>query len=122
MTKTKTLNKSQLSAALSELATVKFHTIHIPEISGHINVKVHNVREREAYEEVAFVVNKSKEPMRAVLFAHAVVDDEGNRLFSDDDIKDIAEYPSSVLVKVWDTYHRINGFTPQKVDEAEKNS
>ena len=60
--------------------------------------------------------------LRAVIFANAVVDEKGERLYKDEDIAAIANYPASIVMPVFNAYNEYNGITVEKVDEAEKNS
>lgn len=118
----------QLTAALIAASIAELPTGHISmphkQLGGDINIKIHNVAEREAFEKIAFGADSEFKdyPQRAVTFAHAVVDENGKRLFSDDQIPIISEWPAYVTMPVFQKYNEINGVGPDKVEAAEKNS
>ena len=117
-----TLSKAAIASAVAVAVQTPFKSVHIPALGGDINVKIQTVAEREAMEDVAFGKNKVEQPYRAIIFANTVVDEKGERMYKDEDIPTIANYPASVVMPVFDAYNRYNGITATKVDDAEKNS
>ena len=116
------LSKAALASAIAAASQVSFKSVYVPALGGDVNVKIQTVAEREAMEDASFGKNKNKQPFRAVIFANAVVDEKGERLYKDEDIAAIANYPASIVMPVFNAYNEYNGITVEKVDEAEKNS
>ncbi len=116
------LSKAAIVSAIAAASQVSFKSVYVPALGGDVNVKIQTVAEREAMEDASFGKNKTKQPFRAVIFANAVVDEKGERLYKDEDIAAIANYPASIVMPVFNAYNEYNGIIVEKVDEAEKNS
>jgi hypothetical protein len=118
----------QLTAALIAASVAELPAGHITmphnKLGGDINIKIMSVAEREDFEKVAFGADSEFKdyPQRAVTFAHAVVDEKGERLFGDDQIPVISKWPAYITVPVFQKYNEINGLGPEKVEAATKNS
>lgn len=118
----------QLTAALIAASIADLPSGHVTmphkHLGGDINIKIHTVAEREEFEKKAYFSDSEfkQYPQRAVTFAYAVVDDDGKRLFSDDQIPIISEWPAYVTVPVHLKYNELNGVGPEKIEAAEKNS
>jgi hypothetical protein len=59
---------------------------------------------------------------RARLLVRCLVDDNGERLFGDDDAAVLGAIWCSPLDKAFDVAKRLNGFSPEDIKELEKNS
>jgi len=73
-------------------------------------------------DEGAVVSQNVKRMFKAVAIAHCVVDEDGNRLFSNEDIPTLARKHPKVLSRVFDVVDRLNLLTPAAQKEAAKNS
>ena len=99
------LSKAAIASAIAAASQVSFKSVHVPALGGDVNVKIQTVAEREAMEDASFGKNKNKQPFRAVIFANAVVDEKGERLYKDEDIAAIANYPASIVMPVFNAYN-----------------
>lgn len=119
----KQLTAALISAAIAELPSGHITMPH-PHLGGNINIKIMSVAEREDFEKKAYYSDGElkKYPQRAVVFAYAVVDDKGERLFTDEQIPEISKWPAYITVPVFAKYTEINGVGPEKIEAAEKNS
>ena len=87
-------------------------------LDGDINVKIHTVAEREEFEKKAYYSDSELKqyPQRAVTFAYAVVDDKGERLFTDEQIPEISKWPAYITVPVHLKYNELNNIGPEKIE------
>lgn len=119
-TKLATLSKAALLAAANQ---TKLEPLELPELGGTVYVKAMTAGEREQFEQdmTDNDLVKSKK-VRATVFANSVTDENGNRLFTSDDIDSINSLPASIVSKVFDKSNEINGInTQQVIEQAEKN-
>lgn len=119
-TKLATLSKAALLAAANQ---TKLEPLELPELGGTVYVKAMTAGEREQFEQdmTDNDLVKSKK-VRATVFANSVTDENGNRLFTSDDIDSINSLPASIVSKVFDKSNEINGInTKQVIEQAEKN-
>lgn len=110
------LNKDQLV----QLAQQKNATVHTVEVKdfGSVGLRVMTGTEREKYETTAVVNGKFViEDFRARLLCKTLCDDQGNRLFSDDEIGTVSSFPSPVLIQLFSEAQKLNALSPEAVDE-----
>lgn len=118
----------QLTAALIAASVAELPSGHVTmphkHLGGNINIKIQTVAEREDFEKLAYGADSEFKdyPQRAVIFAHAVVDADGKRLFGDDQIPVISKWPAYITVPVFNKYTEVNGVGPEKIEAATKNS
>ena len=118
----KALTAAAIAAAIADMP--KSHTtMPHPSLGGDINIKIHTCAEREEFEQKVYGADSQFKdyPNRAVVFAHAVVDDKGDRLFDDKQIPTIANWPAHITMPVFNKYNELNLIGPGKVAAAEKN-
>ena len=117
------LTAALISASVAELPS-GYITMPHPHLDGDINVKIHTVAEREEFERKAYYSDSELKqyPQRAVTFAYAVVDDKGERLFTDEQIPEISKWPAYITVPVHLKYNELNNIGPEKIEAATKNS
>lgn len=60
--------------------------------------------------------------LRAKLLVRTIVDEEGNRLFTDTDINELGAKNASVLDKLFSIAQRLSGLTKEDVEDLTKNS
>jgi len=79
--------------------------------------------DRETFEDM-ITDNSIGNKVRAFIFVKSVCDKDGNLLFTDEDIDEVAAYKYSLLEKVFNESNKLNGITLGEVnDNAEvKNS
>ena len=79
-------------------------------------IKRMTVAEREAY--AAAVMGAPKGKSNATGFAHILVDQNGNRIFTDADIDAIGKLPEDVVIDALNEFNKTGRTT---VEQAEKN-
>ena len=80
-------------------------------------IKRMTLSEREVYSNA--VLNAPKCKSNAVAFSHIVVDQNGNRIFGDDDIDAIGNLPENVVFDVLQVFNKV--LEPTSIEQAEKN-
>lgn len=102
--------------------------VHVPEWwDGTVLVQGLNGEERDALEG-SMIKGKGKNAevnlanLRAKLVARSIVDEDGNRLFSDHDIPALAKKSAAALDRVYTVAQRLSRITQEDVDELTKNS
>jgi hypothetical protein len=111
-----TLSREQIAAA-SDLAT---ETVEVPEWGGTVIVREVTSEQLDAYQ-AAFMKGNGMAPnARALLVVKALVDEKGERLFSDADVKVLGKKSSKVVERLWDVVARLSGMTKEEEKEAEE--
>lgn len=101
----------------------KTEDVAVPEWGGTVRVRALSGRERDAYEASIVQVSAngsrrvSLENLRARLVSFACVDEEGNRLFSDDDAMALGEKSAAALERVFDVARKLSGLSEDDVEE-----
>jgi len=65
---------------------------------------------------------RNMENLRAKIAVLSVVDENGNRLFSFEEVVELTKKSAKALDRVFSVAQRMSGFTPQDVEELSKNS
>ena len=111
-------------AAIQKAKPVRTKKVKVPEWGGEVYVLAMSGTERDAYEaeymampEKARAVN-----MRARMAARVIVNDKGDRLFTDDDINWLGDQPASALERIFIVAMKLAGMTKDDAEELEKNS
>ncbi|WP_028472964.1 hypothetical protein [Nocardioides alkalitolerans] len=101
-----------------------FEDVECPEWGGTVRVSTIAATLRDEYEVALARLRheKSKSPnIRARLVALCITDENGARLFSDDDVIKLGLKSSKALDRVFDVASRLNGLTPEQAKELEGN-
>lgn len=100
--------------------------VEVPEWGGVVRVRALTGAERDAYE--ASVVRRKGNKMeydptnmRAKLVAMCVVDEQGNRVFSDKDVELLGRKSAAALDRVFQVAQRLSGLRAEDLEELEKN-
>jgi len=100
--------------------------VEVPEWGGVVRVRGLTGAERDAFEQ-SIVEQRGKNTrmnlrnIRARLVALTVVDEEGNRLFSDDDVEALGRKSAAALNRVFEVAQRLSGLRPEDVEELAGN-
>lgn len=113
-----TLTKEQILAA----DDIPIREVEVPEWGGTVRMRGLTGSERDAYESSLFQQRGEKrilrmENVRARLVARCIVDDEGNRLFSDEEVKALGGKSGKVLDRLFDEARKLSGLTAEDVEE-----
>ncbi len=100
--------------------------VYVPEWKGSVIVKALNGAERDAFEESLLVGKGPNKELnmanvRAKLVAMSVVDEEGNRIFSDADVKELSKKSATALQRIFAVAQKLSGLTEADIEELSKN-
>lgn len=101
--------------------------VSVPEWGGTVRVRALTGAERDAFEQ-SIVEQRGRstrmnlQNLRAKLVALTVVDEEGNRIFSDSDAKLLGKKSALALNRVFEVAQKLSGLTSEDVEELTKNS
>jgi len=100
--------------------------VEVPEWGGALYVRALTGAERDAFEQ-SIVETRGKNTrmnlrnIRARLVALTVIDEDGNRLFSDDDVEALGRKSAAALNRVFEVAQRLSGLRPEDVEELAGN-
>ncbi len=103
--------------------SLKTEKLTIEEWGGDVMVSEMSGAMRDGWEQSI----REKDPSgklispRAKLIIFTVIDENGERIFKDDDIEAIGKLSSSTLEKICLTAMRLNGLGSEEIDKAKKN-
>jgi len=97
--------------------------VQVPEWGGEVYVRTMTGAERDAWEVGVAESNKTGvKTIRARLAAMVIVDEGGERLFSEKDIPDLQLKSCAALDRVFEAADRLNHITGRDIAELAKNS
>lgn len=114
------LNKEQILNA-QDLKTID---VEIPEWGGTVRLSQVMGYARDRWEQ-SCIDSKGKpikENMRARLLAMSIVDEDGNLMFTEDDIEELGKKSANILDKLFMESRNLNAVTDEDVEELAKNS
>jgi hypothetical protein len=101
-----------------------FEEVEVPEWGGSVRIRCLTGTERDNFE--ASVYKNGETPdfrnVRAKLVAKTIVDEEGNRLFTDNDVKELGRKSAGALNRVWEASSRLSGLSEDDIKELAGNS
>jgi len=120
MTKTQYLSRD----AILDADDIKTEDVAVPEWGGTVKIKALMGVERDKFEADMVKSNNKYDfaNIRAKLVAMSVVDADGNRLFTDQDVAALGNKSAGALNRVFEVAQRLSGLTQEDVDELAKNS
>jgi hypothetical protein len=104
------------------VADVKTVEVFIPDWGAYVRVRGMTAAERDQFEEAAMVERGDKREMnlanyRARLAVWSLVDEDGHRLFTEDDAAWLGEKSVSALNHIMTVAHKLNATTAADVEE-----
>jgi hypothetical protein len=100
--------------------------VEVPEWGGSVRVRVMTGDERQTFEEAMLAADEAEQTVmpefRSRLAALTIVDEEGERLFSDEQISQLGRKSAAALDRVCEVASRINGLRPEDIEELAGNS
>jgi hypothetical protein len=105
---------------------VKTEEVNVPEWGGSVLVRGMTGRERDEFE-ASMIVRAGGQTVpdirngRAKLVARCVVGDDGQPLFTRDDVTALGEKSASALARVFDVASRLSGLTEDDVAARERD-
>lgn len=112
------LTRDQILSAPDAAASME--SVDVPEWGGTVCVRVMTGTERGRFEEANRLARR--ETIRARLAAATLCDEEGQLLFTDDDLHALGQRSSVALDRVFNAALRLNAIGPGAVEESAKNS
>jgi len=113
------LTKEQILA----VKDITYETVPVPEWGGEVRIKVLSGEERDAFEDSILRGQKTDmRNVRAKLCARVIVDGDGKRMFSDQEINKLAAKSSVALDRIFSAAQRLNRLRAEDVEEMVKNS
>jgi hypothetical protein len=103
---------------------IKTETLFMPEWDVSVTLRSLNGLEREALNTLVYEARQKGRsiPIFAAVAAFSIVDEEGRRVFSDDDIPALAQRTSASLERFYDWQVKHSGIGDKSVEDALKNS
>lgn len=101
--------------------------VDVPEWGGTVRVRSFSGDERDRFEELVSARNKNPgganyKGVRAFLVSQVIVDEAGDLMFSEEDVKPLGRKSSRALSRIFDIACQMNGLTKKDVEELEGNS
>lgn len=119
--KTKAFDKLAFFNQASDL--IKPVRVHLPSMGGDVFVKRHTLAEREDFNDR--ITEAEKEDKNAIGVILVTCDEDGELLFSEDDLEQIKCLPSNVTTEILYRYNMANGLAlpiEEQIEAAKKNS
>lgn len=101
--------------------------VFVPEWDAWVKVRSLQANERDSFEASTVVRNGKKVTtnlanIRARLCLLCIVDEDGNRVFQDEDTYPLGGKSAAALDRIFTVAQRLNGLRDEDVDELAKNS
>jgi hypothetical protein len=106
---------------------LKRELVKVPEWGGEVYVRCMTGSERDNFESEAYQVRGksvdiNKDNFRARLLVRVLVDEKGERIFSDQDVAALGDKSGKALDRLFSAAMRVNGLSRDDVEELTKNS
>ena len=102
----------------------KVEPVAVPEWGGTVHIREISISEKDSLEGSYDQANKSGawwQDFRARLLVLCICDEQGNRLFSNDDVSKVAELPACGATRVWEAAATLNRLRKDDQETLEKN-
>lgn len=102
-----------------------FEDVEVPEWRGTVRVRAMTASERDRWEAMTYLDSKGNvttpQDIRAKLVAFCCVDEEGNRLFTEDDIASLAKKSARAMNRLWAVASRLSAVLGSDIESLAKN-
>jgi len=105
-----TLTREQILASRKDRKPVR---VEVPEWGGDVFVRV-----LSAAQSLEFTEGKSDRDVLFVMLVNCLVDEEGQRVFTDDDVEALAEEDFPVIMRVYQRVAEVNGLPTKGLEDA----
>jgi hypothetical protein len=112
-----------IKAAILASSKKNLQKVSVPEWGVDVFLRTMTAGERDAWE-LAWIEKQGKGGVanfRSVFLAKCLCDENGNRLFSDAEVPQLAEQDASVVNRLFELARERNALTADQVDELAKN-
>jgi hypothetical protein len=104
---------------------LKFVELEVPEWGGTVRIKTLTAGERDRLESIMFpggdTSKVNTKNVRALVASLAIVDDKGERLFSEKEIGELAKKSAKAMDRVFTAAQELNGITKKDIEDMEGN-
>ena len=113
--------------AILKAAVLKTEDVPVPEWGGSVLVRELRGRERDEWE-ASLAVQRGRQMvpdvanMRAKLVARTIVGEDGEPLFTQQDVNALGELSAAALDRVFEVASRLSALNPDSLEEKAKNS
>jgi hypothetical protein len=104
---------------------LKVETVEVPEWGGSVQVRTLTGKDRDAFvESLPTNPDGTTDPKnyRSALLAFTIVDENGELLFSEEDVNALGNKSATAIMRVFAVANKLNGISASAVKEEEKNS
>jgi len=98
---------------------VKLKTVDVPEWGGAVYMRVISGADRDKFEQA--YSDKELGMFRVRFLAASICDENGSRLFSDEEIDELGRKSSIVINRLFNAAFSHNAFTSEAIDELGKD-
>ena len=101
----------------------KLEQVPVPEWGGDVTIRMMSANERDQWETEMFNPDGSvkTDTAAALLAVRVITDEDGKRLFADDDIEVLGAKSTAALNRIFVAAKRLNKLTLADVEDLEKN-
>ena len=110
--------------AILAVDDLTFEEVEVEEWGGTVRIRCHTGGERDAFEQSLMDAKgkaKNMADIRARFIAPVLVDEDGKRLFTNDEVKFLSDRNGKVIGKLFDISQKLSGMTDDDVEEIAKN-
>ena len=101
---------------------IKTEIVPVPEWGGEVIVRTMSGTDRDIWDNLMFKESDYMNNNRARLCACTIVDDNGNLLFSEEDLEALGKKSSLALNRAYEVAKRLNGLGSDEIEDLAKNS
>ena len=112
--------------AILAVVDLPSETVPCPEWGGEVSIRGMTGSERDAFEQSLFIGDAdskrfSADNVRAKLLVRCIVDENGERIFKDEDVEALGRRSAQVLDRLYDVAQRLSGIGKKDLESAVKN-
>ena len=119
-----TLNREQILNS----PDLQHEEVFIPEWNDSIIIREMTAEERDQFETFYFddqgkrkSIKNMMKNIRARLVAFCAIDEQGNRLFTEEDIETLGKKSARIIDRLYDVAQRLSGITKKDIEDLSKN-
>lgn len=94
--------------------------VEVPEWGVTVNIAAMSSAERDSWEKD--MIQDREKNIRARLCVRVMLDDDGERIFKDEDAEELGKKAASALDRIFAEAIKLNGLSSDDVEELAKNS
>lgn len=113
--------------SILDAVDIQYNTVAVPEWGGEVRIRSLTAADRDSYEQWLMSLPDESGPsqrmvgMRARMASLSVVDEAGERVFSESDIEALNKKSAAALGRVFDAITALNAINAAEVEALAKN-